>query len=138
MTVKKQSKIRKFRGSRTCGWGRRHRGSGCRAGSGSGLGKHADAKKRSFPADYFGKEGFNLINRTHDKIINLRDLDASLDALAQKGVVKKDGSFFVVDLSALGYDKLVGGGIITHKMRLKAKCSANVAEKLKQAGCELN
>jgi large subunit ribosomal protein L15 len=138
MTVKKRSKVRRMRGSKSHGWGRHHRGSGNRAGSGSGLGKHADAKKRSFPADYFGKHGFKLRDTKPVAAITLRDLDSRIEAWVAAGKAKKENGTFSVDLGGLGYGKLVGGGVLTHKLKVQvAKTSAGAATALKEAGGEL-
>lgn len=138
MTVNKKSKVRRMRGSKSHGYGRHHRGSGNRAGAGSGLGKHADAKKRSFPADYFGKNGFKLRDNKPDVAITLRDIDRRIEGWVAAGKATKEGSTYSVDLGKVGYDKLVAGGVLTHKLKVKvAKTSAGGAEALKEQGGEL-
>lgn len=139
MVVKKQRKVVRKRGSRRHGYGRAHRGSGNKGGFGkAGTGKKADHKRRSRAPDYFGKHGFIVHAAVPVTAINCRDLDTRVEAWVAEGKVKKDGDLLVVDLGALGYDKLVGGGRITKKMRVKvAATSAGAAETLKAAGGEL-
>lgn len=139
MVVKKRRKVVRMRGGRTHGYGRAHRGSGNKGGFGmAGTGKKADHKRRSRAADYFGKEGFISHTAVPVVAINCRDLDTRVDAWVAEGKVKKEGDTYVVDLGSLGYDKLVGGGRITKKIRVKvAASSEGVAEKLKAVGGEL-
>jgi large subunit ribosomal protein L15 len=139
MVVKKTKKLCRMRGSRTHGYGRAHRGSGNKGGFGNASsGKKSDSQKRSYPADYFGKEGFVLHSSHDDLIINCRDLDAHVEQWVQDKLAKKEGDIYHVDLDALGYDKLVGGGKLTHKIKVTvARSAAKVADKLKAAGGEL-
>ena len=78
----------------------------------AGTGKRGDAKKPSInPATYFGKHGFTSIKKvkTVVKPINLYEL-SDLEA--------KDG---VIDLTALGYTKLLGKGKVNAKLNVKVK-----------------
>jgi len=139
MVVKKQRKVVRMRGSRTHGYGRSHRGSGNKGGCGkSGGGKKADHMRRSYAPDYFGKQGFKTHNSRPVFMINCRDLDTRVEDWVAEGSAKKEGDAFVVDLGKLGYDKLIGGGRITRKIRVTVQASSEcVAEKLKAAGGEL-
>ena len=128
-----------MRGSRTHGYGRAHRGSGNKGGYGNASsGKKSDSQKRSYPADYFGKDGFKLHDTHPVVIINIRDLDARVEGWAHEKLAKKEGDVYVVDLGALGYDKLVGGGRLTHKIKvIVANKTASVVDKVKAAGGEI-
>jgi large subunit ribosomal protein L15 len=139
MVVKKRKKLCHMRGSRTHGYGRAHRGSGSKGGAGMASGgKHSDTKKRSRPADYYGKQGFVLHSSRADVIITCRDLDTRIEGWTKENLAKKEGDIYHVDLGTLGYDKLVGGGRITHKIKVTvARAAASVADTLKEAGGEI-
>ena len=50
-------------------------------------------------------------------------------------IAKKDKDTYILDLSALNCTKILGAGIITKKLKLKAEyCSELAAEKIKKAG----
>jgi len=139
MVVQKRRKTRTRRGSRTCGFGRAHRGSGNKGGVGKASGgKKSDTKKRSFPADYFGKEGFEPHNSRATAAISIRDVDVRVESWLADKHASKQGDTFVIDLSALGYDKLIGGGTPRHKLKVTVrKASQGCADTLKAAGGEL-
>ncbi len=84
--------------------------------------------------DYFGKHGFY-----HPKkelaIINLSELEESLERLVSAGQVEVKEGVYHVDLSRLGIDKLLGSGKVTKPIVVwGGKVSAKAAEKLKAAG----
>ncbi|MEK6822708.1 MAG: uL15m family ribosomal protein [Nanoarchaeota archaeon] len=139
MVVKKQRKVIRKRGSRRHGYGRAHRGSGNKGGYGNASGgKKSDTKKRSFPAGYFGKEGFISHQKVVHTILNCRDLDSRIEHWTVQKLAKKEGDTYHIDLGTLGYDKLVGSGQITHKIKVTVAFAAkSVADKLKNAGGEL-
>ena len=63
MVVRRAKKIRKKRGSRTCGYGitKKHRGAGSRGGRGkAGLLKHKKTWMIKYDPDHFGKKGFKV------------------------------------------------------------------------------
>ena len=122
-------KTRKFRGSRNHGWGQvgQHRASGHKGGLGqSGMLKHHFSSMLKDDPDHFG-HGSN--NPPHRNIIkkwaSVRDLD---DLYLQSG--KEENDKKILDLKALGFDKLLGGGQVdqlTSKTEDKVK---NAGEKL--------
>lgn len=132
----KQKKVKKQRGYNSHGWGskKKHRGAGNRGGRGmAGTGKRADTKKPTiinlYGNDYYGKTGFNRPNSTPDCIINLRELNL----MVEKGLIKEE-----VNLTNLGYDKLLGLGKLDYKLKITvAKASKKVVEKLKESGSEV-
>lgn len=127
--AKKVRKHRKNRGSKTCGWGSKktHRGAGGRGGRGmAGAGKRAKHKKigilKEFGNAYFGKKGFRRPQKVLEfsKIINVGDLNF------------KEGK---VDLTKLGYTKLLGKGSINKKYEITIKSfSKSAKEKIEKAG----
>ena len=131
-------KSRRQRGSRYCGWGQigQHRQSGSRGGIG-GAGKHKHFYTRTVveEPDHFGHDAFNSYNRNLvHRWINIRDLDS---VVGKHGKVDEDGRV-ILDLTSLGYDKLLGGGKVNSAFAVKvANISESAKEKIQQAGGEV-
>jgi large subunit ribosomal protein L15 len=131
-------KSRRQRGSRYCGWGQvgQHRQSGSRGGIG-GAGKHKHFFIRTVieEPNHFGQDAFNSYNRNLvHRWINIRDLDS---VVAKHGKVDEDGRV-ILDLTSLGYDKLLGGGKVNSAFGVKvANISESAKEKIQQAGGEI-
>ncbi|MDE1811625.1 MAG: uL15 family ribosomal protein [Thaumarchaeota archaeon] len=130
-------KTRKYRGSRHCGWGQigQHRASGHKGGLGqSGLHKHHFIRMLMTDPKHFGHDSThpphpNLVR----KWVSVRDLD---DIFAKSG--KQEGGKKLIDLTELGYDKLLGGGQTENAYVVKVeKFSASAEEKVKQSGGEV-
>jgi len=129
--AKKVRKVRKLRGSKTHGWGamKKHRGAGNRGGRGmAGTGKRAKQKKisilKEFGHEYYGKKGFKRPLKTISKTINLEDLDFKEEK---------------IDLTKLGYTKLLGKGIPNKKYEITVNsCSKLAKTKLEKIGGKLN
>lgn len=104
----------------------------------AGTGKRADAKKPSIWQDteYFGGHGF-FRNSTPRPIfpINISDIEKKLDRYLAEKLITKEGDTYVVNLSKIGFDKLLGDGRVSHKFKITAKfASAMAIEKVKEAG----
>ncbi|HII72677.1 TPA: 50S ribosomal protein L15 [Candidatus Woesearchaeota archaeon] len=143
MAVHKRKKNTRQRGSHTHGWGamKKHRGAGSRGGRGrSGSGKRGDQKKpRYWKTEQSGKLGF-VPRSSMPKIspINLRTVEDVLPTWEKRGLVKKQGGVFAVDLGALGYNKLLAAGKISSKLKITVDyASARAVDKVKQAGGEV-
>ena len=130
-------KTRKYRGSRHCGWGQigQHRASGHKGGLGqSGVHKHHFIRMLMTDPKHFGHDSThpphpNLVR----KWASVRDLD---DIFAKFG--KQEGGKKLIDLTELGYDKLLGGGQTENAYVVKVeKFSASAEEKVKQSGGEV-
>ena len=130
-------KTRKYRGSRHCGWGQigQHRASGHKGGLGqSGLHKHHFIRMLMTDPKHFGHDSThpphpNLVR----KWASVRDLD---DIFAKFG--KQEGGKKLINLTELGYDKLLGGGQTENAYVVKVeKFSASAEEKVKQSGGEV-
>ncbi len=144
MTVNKRKKAVKMRGSHTHGGGakKKRRGAGNRGGKGmAGSGKRADQKKptifKLYGNTYFGKSGFHRPQKVTKKIkaINLSELVSKLDKYTQLNLVSKDKDFYVIDLEKLGFQKLLGGGGVSVKLKIKAKqFSKGAIEKIEESG----
>ena len=134
---KRARKTRKYRGSRHCGWGQigQHRASGHKGGLGqSGLHKHHFIRMLMTDPKHFGHDSThpphpNLVR----KWASVRDLD---DIYAKFG--KQEGGKKLINLTELGYDKLLGGGQTENAYVVKVeKFSASAEEKVKQSGGEV-
>ncbi|MFM8658865.1 MAG: uL15 family ribosomal protein [Candidatus Nitrosotenuis sp.] len=130
-------KTRKFRGSRTHGWGQigQHRASGHKGGLGqSGMHKHLFSTLLKDDPYHFGHDSTHpphpIITK---KWASVRDLD---DIFAKHG--KQEGGKKLLDLASLGYDKLLGGGQVKNAYSVKVeRYTESAAEKIKQAGGEV-
>jgi large subunit ribosomal protein L15 len=125
----KLRKIRKTRGSRTQGYGRigQHRDSGSKGHRKVGRHKHLWSYITTFEPDYFGKHGFTSPQSLHRKenTINLN----KLEEIAQTPKI---------NLTELGYTKLLGTGKITKPLTITVPSySKSAAEKIKKAGGEI-
>jgi large subunit ribosomal protein L15 len=143
MTVKRRKKITKYRGTRTCGWGLVHRGSGQKGGAGNaGSGKKASSKAPRaglWAKQLMGKHGFiHKGPKLDDVTINLRDLEDRLPALiAEKHAAEANG-IVTIDIAKIGCTKLLSTGKVRRKWKISAKrASPGAVEKIKAAGGEL-
>ncbi len=124
MVVHRKKKILKKRGSRTCGYGshKKHRGGGSRGGRGkSGRFKHKKSWVYRYQPDYYGKRGFKIPPKAKKEVkaITLREID----------VLAKKLNKTEINLSELGYDKVLSTGNLTQALTIKAK---KIVEKAKQ------
>ena len=131
-------KSRKYRGSRTCGYGKvgQHRDQGAKPGRKVGRHKHKWSYVIRYEPDYFGKKGFTSPKslKLVVKTMNVGKLDEMATRLS---AVKEKGRFFV-DLESLGYTKLLGMGKVTRPLTVKvASCSETASQKVKDAGGEV-
>ncbi|MEM3704087.1 MAG: uL15 family ribosomal protein [Candidatus Bathyarchaeia archaeon] len=131
----KLRKIRKKRGSRTCGYGRvgQHRKSGSKGYRRAGRHKHGWTYVIKYEPEYFGKKGFTLPKnlRREIKAINVGELDEVAEKIKER---EESGRIFI-DLESLGYTKLLGAGKVTKPLVVKvSSCSKSAAEKIREAG----
>ena len=105
------------------------RGAGLRGGRGNaGLHKHRYMYMLKNMPDHFGKHGFKRPQSVlkKDKIINVGQLE-------EKFPGKKD-----IDLEKEGFDKLLGGGKLNSKLKIKVSSASEKAiEKIKDKGGEV-
>lgn len=138
----KLRKIRKKRGSRTCGYGRvgQHRKTSSKGMRKPGRHKHGWTYVIKYEPDYFGKRGFTSPQSLTRKenVINVGELEELFEKLANTEMVnEKDGKPFI-DLEKLGYTKLLGDGKVTKPLLVKvAAYSETAAEKLRNAGGQI-
>ena len=130
----KERKVRKMRGGRTHGYGRigQHRGAGSRGHRKVGRHKHLWSYVVKYEPDYFGKHGFTSPQslKRKENVINI----AKLDEISQLSTEKEKGKTHV-NLTSLGYTKLLGTGKITKPLIVTVPaCSKTAEEKIKKAG----
>ena len=126
MPARFRKKVRKMRGSHTHGWGakKKHRGAGSQSGRG-GSNKFYARKTSATLAKQFGKKGFVSLSKTEVKTIDVQDLDQ----LARTRNVKE------VNVTAMGFGKVLGSGRITVPLNVKAeKFSEGAKKKIEDAG----
>lgn len=135
-----RSKNSRQRGSHTHGWGamKKHRGAGHRGGRGNaGSGKRGDAKKPSYWADkkYYGKHGFTPKNQPDSLALSLGRLDVAAPRWVREGRAKAEGGRIAVDLTALGFTKLLGSGRLSRPLVVTVRRATQRAlAKVEKAG----
>jgi large subunit ribosomal protein L15 len=144
MTTNKRKKNSRQRGSGSHGWGskKNHRGSGRRGGAGfSGTGKRADQMKPSIWADkdFFGKHGFFAHGfPIRAPAVNISYVEENLEKWVTEKNAEKMGDKYNVNLTKLGFGKLLSQGAVKHKIVITCvEASEKASEKIKKAGGEL-
>ena len=129
----KERKTRKMRGSRTHGYGRigQHRDAGSKGQRKVGRHKHLWSYVTTHEPDYFGKHGFTSPQslKRKENTINIKQLnELTAQTASEKGKTN-------VNLTTLGYTKLLGTGKITKSLIVSVpSCSKSAEEKIKKAG----
>jgi len=142
---KRQKSTRQHgRGMGTHGTGSRKnkRKSGHKGGKGmSGSGKRADHKKtlitKLYGGKYFGKQGITSRGTKRDtrQRINLQTIELNLESYMKKGIAKKTGEKFEVNLIK---HKILGTGTVKNKLMIKAlEASKSAIEKVAKEGGEI-
>ena len=140
MVVYKRKKVTKYRAHTTHGGGHRkkRRGAGSRGGRGkAGTGKRAGQKKAGI-STRLGKKGFTT-RRVKGKTVNVGHFNQKvLERLLAAGKIKQEGEVYIVDLSQLGYHKLLGTGKTSFKLKISVKeFTSRAEERVKAAGGEI-
>ena len=89
---------------------------------------------------YKGKKGFTPVApvKGEGRTMNLIQLSVLVDRLTSEKKAELAGERVIVDLTVLGYRKLLGAGSISRPVQVKVdECSEAAAKKLKEAGGEL-
>ena len=168
-----KKKVKKYRGSRTCGGGshKKRRGAGHRGGRGNaGAFKHKYLRTiKLVKAGLYqiGKRGFtrpscivrenvlrrHLFNRLKElkeegvldenlyrffksrEDLNVGDLSQIIERLAEIGIAEREGDLYRVDLSKIGYSRLLGGGSVDRKMHVIVEyATPKAVEKIEAVG----
>lgn len=126
MTVRIDKKAKKMRGSKTHGYGckKKHRGAGSKGGHGyAGSHKHKWTKIMKEEPDHFGKKGFIRPAESVNPVFAMNVCDLEMFEGDE------------IDLSALGFDKLLGKGSVSRKVSVRtASFTAKAKEKVEKAG----
>ncbi|MFX0056771.1 MAG: uL15m family ribosomal protein [Candidatus Hodarchaeota archaeon] len=147
---KHSRKIRKKRGTRTCGYGRvgQHRKTGQRAGRGkttqwkkSKKSYYLKQKELGFPdPDWdMGKKGFkrpqDVLRIYNVNNLNIKDLDHKIEDLTKQNKATKSGNTYTIDLNDINIQKILGRGEINKKINITVnKASKRAIEKIESAG----
>lgn len=133
----KRKKVVKMRGSKTHGGGsmKKRRGAGNRGGRGNaGSGKRGDSKKQSFQTKGIkpGKRGFKKKGLQKPVVsINVGELERVLPRWVEAGKVKGNE----INLTQLGFDKLLGSGTLKSKVTVVvASATERAVSKVEGAG----
>lgn len=140
--IRTKRKINKQRGSRSNGGGctKKRRGAGNNGGKGkAGMGKQHWTWTVIHEPNYFGKHGFKRPQKMIKKVnvVNLNYLEEQADKLIEQGKASKEGDAIVIDVTELGYDKVLAKGKITKAYKISApQFSASAIEKIEELGGE--
>ena len=128
--IMKKKKVTKLRGSKTHGWGskKKHRGAGSRGGRGfAGSKKQKKTWIMKHKKNHLGKRGF--------KSLRQREIKSSVKAINIRDIPEDFLKGTEIDLSKLGYEKLLGSGELKKPIIFKAKVFSETAkEKIKKSG----
>ena len=139
MTLRKPKKVRKRRGYRQHGYGRigQHRKGGQRGGKGKTGGKKHDwTYVTAHDPNRFGKHGFHRYSklRQDHTTINVGEVARNLPQFMEDKQPAK-GTPITIDLTAYGYEKVLGAGRISVPLTITAPLfTYRAAEKIKAAG----
>lgn len=140
--IRRTRKIRKMRGSRTVGGGcsKKRRGAGHRGGRGNaGLHKGKWTWTVKYDPKHFGKYGFKRPPRSILKFkpVNLEYIDQKAEDLVEQGLAQKKDNTIEIDVTDLGYNKVLGKGKVNRPLIIKSPQFSNSAiQKIEEAGGE--
>jgi len=126
------------------GWGQigQHRKHGEKGGRKVGRHKHLWTYTLRYEPDYFGKKGFKtpqtITGQSHPNTINIGQLDELINKQTRhKQLTKKQGKPYI-DLTTLGYQKLLATGKLTKPAQIKIESySQTAAKKITEAGGQI-
>ncbi len=133
-------KVHRKRGQKTSGWGGRqkHRGAGHRGGVGmAGTSNHRWVWITKYDPSHFLSIGFTRHKSLIKNInaVNAGFLSEKIEELSKNGIVKEDGGKFNINLTELGFDKLLGSGKVSHPLVITvSSCSKLAKQKVEAAG----
>jgi len=143
LVVRRKKKSRYMRGYRNQGYGSigQHRKSGSRGGRGAaGFHKHMWSWVVKYYPDWFGKHGFrrplSVVQEVRE--INVGELNELVKALKSEGKIRRVEGTYSIDLTELGFNKLLGRGRISEKVKVRVyEASETAIAKVKEAGGEV-
>ena len=126
-----EKRIRQMRGQGGAGYGgkKRHRGKGSQGGKGwAGSTKHKRSYVYKYALAHFGYKGFRPPQFRVEVALNLDDAEKLSNKIGKTEL----------DLTELGYTKLLGRGKLTKPLAIKiARASASAKEAVESAGGKL-
>ncbi len=144
-----KKRVKKIRGTRTCGGGshKKRRGKGSKGGSGN-AGAYAHHFVRSLKQGMKkGKQGSgsgsssgsarHSNSKTYDAIMNVGELAEKLEELIKTGKAEERGDAVFLDATQLGIRKILGRGELRGKPKLIVRVneiSGIAKEKIEEAG----
>ena len=139
--VEMKKRVKKIRGTRTCGGGshKKRRGKGSKGGSGN-AGAYAHHFVRSLKQGMKkGKQGSarHSSSKTYDAIMNVGELAEKLEELIKTGKAEERGDAVFLDATQLGIRKILGRGELRGKPKLIVRVneiSGIAKEKIEEAG----
>ncbi len=127
--------------SRTRGRGhKKGRGAGLRGGRGNAGSHKTKRVMYERVGRVWGRHGFKRPQCvvSANRVINLKDLEELHEIWLAAGAAKRDGERVVIDLAAVGVDKLLATGEVSHPYHLTvAASSERAAAKIAAAGGEV-
>lgn len=138
----KLRKIRKQRGSRTHGWGQvgQHRKTSQKGMRNVGRHKHGWSYILRYEPDYFSKKGFTSPRslKRREKTINVGELEQLAQRLQSQNLLTRENEKTMMDLSKLGYTKLLGSGQLSKPFLIKIQSYSEIAaKKIEESGGQL-
>ena len=140
--IRTKRKINKLRGSRSNGGGctKKRRGAGNKGGKGkAGMGKQHWTWTVIHDPNHFGKHGFKRPQKTIHKSypVNLNFLNDKAEEFVEQGIATKEDDVIVIDVTELGYNKVLATGSLDIPLVVKSPAfSESAIEKIEEAGGE--
>jgi large subunit ribosomal protein L15 len=132
-----KKRIKRIRGTRTCGGGshKKRRGKGSRGGVGN-AGAYSHHVVRSLKRGIIkGMHNTHPLKRRNEKALNIGDLQEMLGELIAEGKAEEKADGVYIDATKLGIQKILGGGKVTKKLVLKAhQITERAKVKIESAG----
>jgi len=132
-----KKRLKRIRGTRTCGGGsaKKRRGKGSRGGVGN-AGAHSHHVVRSLKRGIV--KGMHISHRhiRHDEgTLNIGILEEMLEELIREGKAEEKADGIYLDVTELGIEKILGKGKVTKKLMLTANAVTETAKgKIESAG----
>ena len=134
-----KKRIKRIRGTRTCGGGshKKRRGKGSKGGSGhaGAFGHHVVwSLKHGIIKGHNASVPFRY-DRSEVKTVNVGELEELLEGLVKDGKAEAKADVVHLDAGTLGIEKILGAGKVTKKLQLKVNSISKTArEKIEQVG----
>ncbi len=134
-----KKRVKRIRGTRTCGGGsaKKRRGKGSKGGSGraGAYGHHFVWSLKRGITKGNNKCASSREHATAKIAINVGELENMLDGLIEKGKAEERADGVYLDTTLLGIQKVLGKGKITKKLMLKTNEISQIAKaKIENAG----